>query len=466
MKFRAFAARATVTSSILVLFGVGCGSSGGGGCAALKPLPSANGQPAPAPFGLPPDQVIEGGLQARVTKPGMDKLLGAIVNLVSGGLKSGICIGKNSYGVGCVNAGYCGNGTCGGAPGCTASLILQSADGKDKITASIGEGANPIVHVDAKFDVHVPLDLDYDALFAPPRLVHDRHRLDALQRRVAESARDHRRHSDRHRSRHRRADAQPGRHRARQLRPPVQRQLLQRARHHPQRARRACSTPPSATRSPTSSSTCIKPQINTLLQSFLPKPPGLAGVLDTGTMLASFNPPKDANLEMFVVAGGYVAGKSGGLNLGVMSGVNSDRDQTTRNPGITSEPSLVRAGAADAAARPGAVDVAGEPRAQGLPALAGERVLRHARSGRPDGQLAGRGHRPVAHVPRSGRLPRLQLGHALPRRRRQRAAAAQRGHAVGHRRLARQHHRGSQGAARRWCCARRRRSPSPSAPAT
>ena len=51
--------------------------------AALLPLPSANGQPSPAPLGLPTDQVIEGGLQARVTKPGMDKLLGAIINTSS-----------------------------------------------------------------------------------------------------------------------------------------------------------------------------------------------------------------------------------------------------------------------------------------------------------------------------------------------------------------------------------------------
>ena len=47
-----------------------------GACGGLKPLPSLNGQPNPAPLGLPTDQVIEGGIQARITKPGMDKLLG------------------------------------------------------------------------------------------------------------------------------------------------------------------------------------------------------------------------------------------------------------------------------------------------------------------------------------------------------------------------------------------------------
>src|SRR3954466_3225592 len=163
MKFRAFAARATVTSSFLLLFGVGCGSSGGGGCAALRPLPSANGQPSPGPLGLPTDQVIEGGLQARITKPGMDKLLGAIINLVGGNLKNGICVPplSQNFGITCFNVdvGACQKSTCSGAKGCTASVVLQSTDGKDKITATIAEGNNPLVHVDAKFDVHIPLEL-------------------------------------------------------------------------------------------------------------------------------------------------------------------------------------------------------------------------------------------------------------------------------------------------------------------
>src|SRR6185312_1146793 len=142
MKFRAFAARATVTGSILFLFGVGCGSAGGGGaCGGLKPLPAA-----PTPLGIPSDQVIEGGLQARITK-------------------NGICIPaiNKNFGITCFNVdvGACNNSMCGGAKGCAASLVLTSPDGKDKITASLSEGNNPVVHLDATFDVHVPLELDY-----------------------------------------------------------------------------------------------------------------------------------------------------------------------------------------------------------------------------------------------------------------------------------------------------------------
>ena len=41
MKSKSVAAQALVASTTLLLFGVGCGSSGGGGaCGGLKPLPS------------------------------------------------------------------------------------------------------------------------------------------------------------------------------------------------------------------------------------------------------------------------------------------------------------------------------------------------------------------------------------------------------------------------------------------
>ncbi|HEX6836787.1 MAG TPA: hypothetical protein VF334_09455, partial [Polyangia bacterium] len=334
MKFRAFAARATVTSSILVLFGVGCGSTGGGGgCAGLKPLPAT-----PGPLGLPSDQVIEGGLQARITKPGMDKLIGAVINLVSSGLKGGICIAKVNYGVGCVNGGVCGNGTCGGQPGCTASLLLQSADGKDKITASIDDGGNPLVHVDATFDIHLPLDLDYDACLTSGSCTLDiasNHFNDASQAPLEIAA-----------------DIQTG------IDAATGELTLSLAgislKNFGLQFNDNCGSVISTilqtiidllnTNIGNTLTNLVlnllKPQINTLLQSFLPKPPGLAGTLDTATMLSSFNPPKTAGLETFVVAGGYVAGKGGGLNLGIMSGMNSDSDPTTRTPGFTSEPAL------------------------------------------------------------------------------------------------------------------------------
>lgn len=340
MKFKAFAARATVTSSILVLFGVGCGSTGGGGgCAGLKPLPAA-----PTPLGLPSDQVIEGGLQARITKPGMDKLIGAVINLVSGGLKNGICIPaiNKNFGITCFNVdvGACNNSMCGGAKGCATSLVLQSADGKDKITASLSEGDNPLVHLDATFDVHVPLELDYGGtLFCASANgsctmdIASQHFNDASKTPIEIKA-----------------DIQTG------IDAATGELTLNLASMNIVNIGMdisGCGALGDILGSVVDflNSTLgniltnlvvglLKPQINALLQSFLPKPPGLAGTLDTASLLSKFDAPKNAGLETFVVAGGYVKGKGGGLNLGIMSGINSDADPKTRTPGFTSEPAL------------------------------------------------------------------------------------------------------------------------------
>ena len=459
MMFRAFAARATVTSSILLLFGVGCGSTGGGGgCSGLKPLPSA-----PAPLGLPSDQVIEGGLQARITKPGMDKLIGAVINIVSSGLKGGICIPKIVYGPGsgcnAANVGACGNGTCGGAPGCSASLVLTSADGKDKITAGISDGANPVVHVDAKFDVHVPLELDYDLQLlcigtngSCTMDIASSHFNDATKNPLEIIA-----------------DIQTG------IDPTTGELTLNLAGISLLNLGfdiSGCSVLGTFLQGlvdllNTTIGNAItnivlnllKPQINTLLQSLVAE---AAGPRRRARHRHAARPAsirrRTPNLEMFVVAGGYVAGKTGGLNLGDHVG----RQQRSRPDDAHAGPDLgavaVRAGAADAAAGADAVDAARQSGAQGLPALAGERVLGH----RPIRSTRWATSQDVAiglsrtfldlvgfHIYNSGTLCLDIGGSAMPQ--------LNAGTLVGHRRLARQHHRGSQGAARAGACARRRR---------
>src|SRR5207249_2135221 len=90
---RSVAVHGLVAGCVLLSFGVGCGSATGGGCGGMRPLPTDSaGKPSPAPYGLPSDQLIEGGIQARITKPGFDKLLGVIPTLVQGALGSGICV--------------------------------------------------------------------------------------------------------------------------------------------------------------------------------------------------------------------------------------------------------------------------------------------------------------------------------------------------------------------------------------
>src|SRR5258706_5343492 len=78
--------------SFAVALGWGCG--GGGGCGGTMPLPKD-----PVPTGFPRDQQIEGGIQARITKPGFDKLSAMIPELAKGALSSPTCIPKQQQNV-------------------------------------------------------------------------------------------------------------------------------------------------------------------------------------------------------------------------------------------------------------------------------------------------------------------------------------------------------------------------------
>ena len=339
---RRFAPRILVATTLVFALGIGCGSAGGGGCGGLKPVD-------PKPLGFPTDQVIEGGIQARITKPGMDKLISAVTNLLEGQLGPGICAVTENDLVGSpgdlVHLVACDSNACpGGAKGCPAQIILNSKDrpngindGLDTLTVTLPDANPPVVHIDLAFDFHLPLYIDYGYLIGSGSCTMD--------------INDHHYSGD--------AGATPV-HVALDIGlgiDPTTGELTINLNNlnilNLDLTSSGCGAIGSFLSTLLSfvDSTLgnliinfivdlLKPQINTIIQGFLPKPPGIAGVFDTGALLANFNPPKDANLEMFLVAGGYVQSKAGGLTLGVMSGLNSDRDETTRSPGMTSEPSL------------------------------------------------------------------------------------------------------------------------------
>jgi MYXO-CTERM domain-containing protein len=348
---RSYTFRLIGSAFLIVALGTGCGGSG---CSFLKPLPTD-----PKPLGFPTDQVIEGGVQARITKPGMDKLTASIPRLIKSALGSGFCAippTSQDFGTTCfdVTVGACeGNGCAGNTPGCPANLQFTSADGLDKVTISVADGNNPIIHVDLAFDVEVPLEIDYGGeLFciggngSCQMDLYSNHYYSKAGSSPLDIALDIQAGTD-----------------------PTTGELTLTLQNiainnldlaadgdssWPANKNNGCgdflgsilSDVLSAFNSSLGKTlinfvaNLLKPQINALIQSFLPKPLGLAGTVDSGALLASFNPPTDTNLEMFIVPGGYVQGKAGGLTLGVLSGMNSDRDQTTRTPGLTSEPSL------------------------------------------------------------------------------------------------------------------------------
>ena len=83
----------------------------------------------------------------------------------------------------------------------------------------------------------------------------------------------------------------------------------------------------------------IQPSIELALQAAVPKPAGAAGVFDLAARLKPYAQPAGVNLEFLALAGGYVTAAKGGLNVGVIAGMNSDADETTRTPDVASEPS-------------------------------------------------------------------------------------------------------------------------------
>jgi len=90
----------------------------------------------------------------------------------------------------------------------------------------------------------------------------------------------------------------------------------------------------------------MTPTVNDLIQSYLPDPLGIEGVIDVGSLLAGISPGTEASLEARIIPGGFATVNSNtqlqitGATLGVITGFNSDEDPLTRNAGSDSEPAL------------------------------------------------------------------------------------------------------------------------------
>ena len=74
----------------------------------------------------------------------------------------------------------------------------------------------------------------------------------------------------------------------------------------------------------------LTPTINNLIQGFLPNPLGIASITNIGQLVAGVSPGTTALMETRVVPGGYANLVGNGLSLGIITGINSDIDPTTR----------------------------------------------------------------------------------------------------------------------------------------
>jgi hypothetical protein len=309
--------------------------------------------------------LVEGGIQARITKPGFDKLLSIIPGLLGSAIGSGICIGKNSLtnGNSIVGINYCGANDCaGGAQGCPAYVFLKSGDrpasttpslppapggdddGKDKIVITVNESnatTKPTVTVDVWLDAMLPLYTD-NKINQCRFYVRTDHIKDRTKEPLHVTAKVELN-----------TNAATG-----ELEPKIASVAIPDlaigidAKGEGLGNQIACALGSGVFNVVLDTlniipflrdliiNAIVTPALNNAINNLLPKPLGIAGTVDTGSLLGGVGAPKEAGLEVYVAPGGYVQTKGGGLNLGVMTGANSDRDQTTRAAGLGSEPSL------------------------------------------------------------------------------------------------------------------------------
>jgi hypothetical protein len=261
---------------------------------------------------VPVDQIIEGGAQIRITKNGFQKLSAAIPGFINQAV-SGICIPKGSV----IGVDYCDNG-CGGGQGCPVEPHI------DSITMSAPNDSTFNVHT--QFDVHVPVHIDAGIIGSCTLNVDLQNaKIDvnigfgidpatgeltvhltginvfdisgtqiggcglvgSIINAVAGVITDF-------------------------LSGPLGNLIIG----------------------------FLTPVIDSFVQGLLPDPLGVEGILDVGQFLAGIAPGVEAHMEVKGVPGGYVSLANQGLSIGMIVGLNSDRDTSSRDPATDSQAAL------------------------------------------------------------------------------------------------------------------------------
>ncbi len=294
-----------ILSALFVVAAGACsGTSGCGACSATAPLPGG---------ALPAGQTVEGGAQIRITQQGFSKLTEILPGAISSSLGGGFCIPKGSA----VGVTYCDSTCSNGTNGCQVNVGLS------QLSTTVTSGNDLNVHIDAHGTSHVPLDTFLGGCSIDVTVAHL----------VAD------------------ADIAFGID-------PTTGELTVHA-----------ASVNNLSFSGINFSGCsfigsvltdvvgfigdildssigqfavqlLTPVIDNILQGLLPHPLGIAGMMDVGKLLQGVSPGTTAEMEARIVPGGYVSLNHGGMSLGVITGLNSDEDPTTRQAGLDSEPAL------------------------------------------------------------------------------------------------------------------------------
>jgi MYXO-CTERM domain-containing protein len=301
--------------SLLFIITMGaCGNLGGcGACGSTGALP--NGK-------LPTDQTVEGGAQIRVTPAGFSKLSSLLPSLLNQQLANGFCLPKGSAGVelfgfDIATARYCQSGG-----GCTGGCKITAQINTNGLTTQV-VGNNLRVVISTAIDTTIPIDF-YALGF----------KVDSCNMRLQSS------------NLNGSFDIGMG------IKPGDGELDIKLANINSFTTNLQWSDcgvisaigqllTSLIDAIPNSIKGFLTPLINPLLQNFIPNPLGVKGMVDIGNLLSGISPGTDGFMEARVVPGGYVGmTANGGMNMGVITGLNADEDPTTRLAADDSEPHL------------------------------------------------------------------------------------------------------------------------------
>jgi MYXO-CTERM domain-containing protein len=291
-----------VIISVLFVLSMGaCSGVGGcGACGAAGPLPGGI---------LPPNQTIEGGAQIRVTPQGFNKLTSILPGALNSALGSGFCLphGSTGYTLG-TGADWCDTNNGGCNPGCKVNVGINnggfqlSVTNQNTLHIAISTSVSTSVHLsgsvvgigasctitatsnnlsgdmdialgtradNGELDIHVAQinSFHLNMSFSGCSLLSD----------IANLAGDI-------------VDSFIGQF------------VIQ----------------------------LLTPAIDSLIQNILPHPLGIAGTMNIGQLLQGISPGTIASMEARLVPGGYANLVGNGMSLGMITGLNSDQDPTTR----------------------------------------------------------------------------------------------------------------------------------------
>ncbi len=284
--------------------------SGGGGCGGCDTAPLPTG-------GLPKDQTVEGGAQVRVTPSGMAKINAVAVDYVEQAIAPGFCIPRTELGdaTGTLGTGLLMCRTTQGqcTPGCQTAVTIDSV--------TLAPASSQILRLRAQVDAAAAVPLLYQVVGIGGSCT-----VDVSSQNIVFTA-----------------DIAVG--------PNVTTGELE--------VRVANVPRPSLT---LSFDNCglggaildllepflrgfivdaimaqLRPALENAVRTLIPEPAGIAGVMDLGALFAGVTPGASGKLEARLLPGGYAQFGGGGLSLGVITGLNTDRDPSTRAPALDSE---------------------------------------------------------------------------------------------------------------------------------